>query len=45
MPRVNSLTAHSVNIFGKHLLLMDQSILARAVTPMLERGDWNCLKW
>ena len=35
MPRVNSLTAHSVNIFGKHLLLMDQSILPWAAKATL----------
>jgi hypothetical protein len=44
-PRMNSLTAHGVNVFGKHLLLVDQRTLARAVTPVLERGDWDCLKW
>jgi hypothetical protein len=35
MPRVNSLAAHGVNVFGKHLLLMDQSILARAAKATL----------
>jgi hypothetical protein len=30
MPRVNSLAAHSVNIFGKHLRLVGQSTLPRA---------------
>jgi hypothetical protein len=44
-PSVDGLTTHGVDVFGKHLLLVDQRTLPWTVTPMLERGDGDCLKW